>query len=280
MLNLIKPTHKEADVTLICFFTREWVLDRWLECLDKLIIDRANTELVLVIDVKNYAIYERLVSYAVAKQNEYGGVKVYNSDQWAVNTVRVYARRDRICQIHAETQDIIGNTRYVFGLEDDTIFPPDAFTKLQQINNTYPNVGYASGIQVGRWDIRYIGAWQTNDLDNPTRMQTIPYTENELVNVDGGGLYCFLTPTDLYKNATWHWHDECFGPDVCYGIDLRKRGYQCVVDTSLECGHLTEQGVLYPSEQSVVAEYNKLNDGDNDYWKLKPIVGVKGHHEN
>lgn len=203
---------------------------------------------------------------------------VRNTGRRAPHEVRLFHRRDRIRDSLTQLQQHIRERgrKYdmLFMVEDDTIIQQDALHRLlmdwKELNEQNVKVGLIEGVQVGRHGIRMIGAWRMDDLDNPTQMSTIPLNKRSLFEkIDGGGLYCFITPMELFLAHTFYWSGECFSVDVTYGIELRKKGYTNIIDWSVITGHTDQNGnVLYPNEQVTVADYRKQEDGE---WKLQPF---------
>lgn len=204
---------------------------------------------------------------------------IVNTKRKAPHEIRLFYRRDRITEMLTLMQDTIRKMpeqyEMLFMVEDDTKIEQDTLTKLvvdfDQLTQQKVKVGLIEGAQVGRHGIRMIGAWRTDDLDNPTLMTTIPYNQNALFEkIDGGGLYCFITPMELFLAHTFYWHDECFSVDVTYGLELRKKGFTNIIDWSVVAGHVDQSGnVLIPSTNCTIAEYRK----DGDRWKLQSRKG-------
>ncbi len=195
---------------------------------------------------------------------------IYISGNKAPTDVNMKVRRNRIIDMKERSKALIRGD-YVFGVEDDTIIPKDAF-KILMAHFIDEQVGFVEGVQLGRHDIQMVGAWLCDDLDNPTKQMTVLPNGEDLEQITGGGFYCYITPTSLYIEADYRWHDECFGPDVCYVMDLCRKGYDCYIDWRVGCDHITEQGVIEPDiSKAVSIEYNKIQDEKKgDFWKLQP----------
>lgn len=275
MLTSLRPTTKLVEYSIVCFFTREWALDKWLEAFDALKLPfQTWTELIFIIDVDSPQIYKRLLEHFKGKP--YNGVHIYRTDQKAANVTSLNRRRDRIVQIHELSKELIGHSKYVFGLEDDTIFPPDAFEKMLAEMEKDNELAFIEGVQCGRHNLKMIGGWRADDIHHPTYMATVPWEpDGGIVDIDGGGFYCYMTPTELYKAAEYRWEHQCFGPDVCYGLDWKRKGLKCKLDYSIACGHITEQGVIWPNEYVIQAHFDQmLEPGFPEYWKLRKFETV------
>ncbi len=200
---------------------------------------------------------------------------IVNTKRKAPHEIRLFYRRDRITEMLTLMQDTIRKMpeqyEMLFMVEDDTKIEQDTLHKLlkdyKELTDQQVKVGIIEGVQVGRHGIRMIGAWRCDDLENPTKMATIPYNRTGFFEkIDGGGLYCYIVPMKLFLEHTFYWHDECFAPDVTFGIELRKKGYTNIIDWTVVTGHCDQNGgVLYPNENCTVASYEKQENGE---WKL------------
>lgn len=188
--------------------------------------------------------------------------------------------RNRIAQLRNESKEVVADTKYVFSFEDDTIIPSDSFYKLRKsfyLANEANPTGLVSGVQVARHGLKVLGAWHVDNAQFPTEITSLGKNEvaTTLAEVSGTGFYCYLTPTKLYKEATYGWH-EPVGPDVYYGLWLRTKGLSVYVDQSVVCGHKvgTERAgykVLMPDNVDVIqARFTK----HGETWKHE-IIGQK-----
>lgn len=260
-LTTIKKSLGNPKLTIFCAFSREYVLDEWIKAFDDMGFPYSQTELVFYVDHHEATIPNRLINHFKKQDDLWHTIQIVQSGQRPTPEVRIATRRDRIVEMKEASKRYIGDSEFVFGLEDDTIPPPDAYYRLDKAWDA--QTGYVEGVQVGRWGFRMVGAWKTDNIKNPTQIETlIPLKDGGIEEIDGGGFYCYLTRTDLYKEAKYHWHDECFGPDVNYGIELRKKGLKCKIDWDLICGHLTRNGIIRPDTAQIIGvSYRKSADG-------------------
>lgn len=167
--------------------------------------------------------------------------------------------RDRIAHIRNESKESLSKTDFVFSFEDDTIIPStallDLFESWQELSRR-DKVGLVSGIQVGRHGRRVLGAWYADSYQFPTELTTLGMHEikTPIAEVDGTGMYCYLTPTKLYKSATYGWNPPV-GPDVWYGLWLRTQGYHNYVNQSVVCGHVVGDRTLVPNDEVVKVKF-------------------------
>lgn len=265
----IKPSVK-PKYTLFVPWTRVEYADKMLNNINSLFLPREDMEVIFYIDTDNKELFKRLNDWCILNQFVYNGMKMIVSGNAAppdytgtpASQSNIIPRRARIVSMKEDSKQYIEASELVFGLEDDTFIPFNAFEKLLDDLNSADNIGFAMGVQQGRWNLPVIGAWRVDNIDDIKEMRTLPFEhESDVVDIDGGGYFCYLTPASLYKAHKYHWYDECFGPDATYGLELRKKGLRCLMDFRLICEHYTEQGILLPTPQNtVVATWRKSGE--------------------
>lgn len=169
------------------------------------------------------------------------------------------SRRFRISDIHNElTKHIPDGCDYVFSIEDDTTYPPDTLTKMMGFFDYCEDCAFVEGVELGRHKSKHVGAWKADDINNPFTISSImpnfSFEEVELLNlnepvmerIDAGGLYCALIKADLYKQHVFEPYDKVgeigLSCDVNFGLWLRKKGFGCFIDWSIECDHIGDKG--------------------------------------
>lgn len=255
----------QPTVDIIVTITRYWALESLFKCLENLICDPLKTNLILYVDSDDPRIINHIEDYTdVCK---YKLVKIEFSGKPAPSEIRIKTRRDRIVANHNEIKKLI-ESDYILEVEDDTIFPENTLQKLLP-PIMRADIGFVEGVQAGRWGYKMIGAWRVDNLADPQTILTMPYLKagdknTYLENIDAGGFYCYMTKSILFKGAKFGWHDECFGPDVSFGLDLRRQGFKVLIDWSLICGHNVKTTIIYPDEKVCQVRYNKINNE----WRL------------
>lgn len=265
------------SVLMVIPLTRKWAVERQAKLLVEM--DRfTDIDVELLIWVDNREISNAFIEDMFERYEIPMSYKVVNTGNEEPHEARLFHRRNRIRDSLTSLQKHIresGRTYdMLFMVEDDTIFQPDTLQRLlmdyKDLTDQKVKVGFIEAVQVGRHGIRMVGAWRMDDLENPTKMSTIPLNKKSFFEkIDGGGLYCFITPMELFLAHTFYWHDECFSVDVTYGIELRKKGYTNIIDWTLPTGHGDQNGnALYPDSNVTVAAYEKQENGE---WKLMPF---------
>jgi len=265
MLKVIKPSEKPL-VTVFVPLTREWALDRFLPSLDNLEMPWLGTEVYFYIDTDNQNIINRATAFLEERKDKFNGSKILISGNPAPTNTRISIQRNRIIEMKERSKkDIKGS--YVFGIEDDTLVPPNAFRKMYDDFQLDYNVGYIEGVQVGRHGIKMAGVWKVDDLRNPTIQKTLePPKYESLEPITGGGFYCYLTLAYLYQNIKYRFFAECFGPDVCYVMDVLKEGYKAYVNWTIKTIHITPKQDLLVDGKIVSVVWKKDKNG----WQLQP----------
>ncbi len=83
---------------------------------------------------------------------------------------------------------------------------------------------------------------------------------------DGTGFYCYLTPIELYLEHEYITEDsDPYGPDVRYGLWIRQKGFDCLVDWSQPCGHIDGDVIITPNHNLYVENFTKTDLG----WERK-----------
>jgi hypothetical protein len=159
----------------------------------------------------------------------------------------IQRRRLRIAAIKNETKQYIEACDYVMGLEDDSIPRPDALERLLRAYSLHPFAGFISGVQLGRWGIPHLGAWTADDVYGPKQIRSLALGQG-IHEVDAAGWYCYLTKRANYMKFDYAPFDgNQLGPDVQWGLDLRRDGLKNYVDWDVPVEHRLQSGeVLMP----------------------------------
>lgn len=252
----------DKNITIFLPMCREHRVDVMAKQIKKLDIEGLNVNLVIVID--NTAIPKEFVDDIFQHRVPHLVRKIYHTSKPGASEFSVGARRERITQTFALGAKYIPlDTDIVFTLEDDTDFGSNSLMLLlwryMLLKITTPKIGLVSGIQVGRWGYKIIGAWKADNPANLTMLKSIEYRNTgNSEEVDATGFYCFITPRELFCNTPFHFLP--FGPDVHYGLDLRVKGYKNFIDWSVITGHNDNNFSLKPDNKCVVIKYEKVND--------------------
>jgi hypothetical protein len=193
--------------------------------------------------------------------------------EFSINT-----RRRRIAAVHNACRKLLKPCEYVFLIEDDGILGPDGLSRLLADYQAHPYAGFIEGVELGRWGIPHVGAWQADDVYEMKRLESAMPARPELLNdagraigripdqvveeIDAGGLYACLTRYRHYVDHEFQPYEGCaFGPDIEWSIWLRQQGYRNYLDWSVLIEHLkTEKTSIHPRATSPVQmKFEMLN---------------------
>lgn len=175
-------------------------------------------------------------------------------------------RRHRIANNFNWARQNPNKTDYTLLLEDDTNFQPHYLQKLIDLQDQHPKAGITSAVQAGRHGLHHIGAWTTDNADNPTEYKTLPYSEGTIREVTATGFYFALLKTTTYKQHPITYQQSPVGPDVQYGTKLTAAGHTNYIDDNLPCGHQEQQRTIWPTAECGIVHFKK----QNNTWQLQP----------
>lgn len=215
-------------------------LQRIFSQLDMMDADREHTHLLTYVD-GDQRLFEKVQTFTT--HSNFVRKNCVFRAKGPANVGSIRARRERIANIHNEMKRYIGASDYLFLLEDDTLPPLNIMKKLVSHMLSNPYAGFITAAELGRWGFLHLGAWKANDVYVPTKIES-PYLETGLQEIDAAGLYCCLVRRDIYMNHYFKPFEDILGPDVDFGIELRKQGYKNYIDYDLHCSHLTKKGEI------------------------------------
>lgn len=184
-------------------------------------------------------------------------------------TSSVFERRTRIANIHNEIKGLIKDADYLFLIEDDTLFTANTLRELMAAYSFHPFAGLISGIELGRWGYTMIGAWKFDDIYNPQEIVSIEYQRGRklLEEVDATGFYCALTKAENYLKHDFQPFEKILGPDVNYGISLRRVGLKNYVSHQIRCTHLTKKDPIEFHNSEIVQVRFRKNPENKWGWE-------------
>lgn len=247
-------------ITINCFFSRRWAVDLWLENLASVKHDPALTNLAIIVDCGDDYILNAIRHFA--KTRGYRSFVYKMNENWHPNDVRIAARRPRIAELKNQSKDLVMRCdgHYVIGLEDDTYFPDLDIMRLLTPLFEDVSVGFVEGVQCGRWEVKIIGAWNVDDVQNPYHAETL-LPSQDYQEIDAGGLYGYATRRELFLNHEYYTaSSQPYGPDVNFGLWVRQRGYRCLIDWSTVFGHRDWSAILYPTGDITQVTYDKSHN--------------------
>lgn len=257
-------------ITIFCPFTRRWAVEQWIENLRNVEYDPALAHLAFIVDTDEPFIATHLKRFNESKPHR--SFQIRMNDRHFPNEVRLSVRRIRIAEVKNQSKAMVANTdcEFVIGLEDDTVFNRlPSFERLLQPMIDNPKIGYVTGVQIGRWGIRMVGAWNIDDPWNPRRASTILPPQNGKGGyeaISAGGWYGYATSKKLYLDHEYHSAStQPWGPDINYGLWLQQQGYECLIDWNTPFGHNDYNKIAYP-ETYPLARATFTKDTNTGKW--------------
>lgn len=270
-----------GTVTIVLPVSRPDYLKRIFAQLDLMPCDNANTNIITIVDGGQQLIDLNQALTAGSKFKQRLSVA---RKQGIPSVGSVRGRRTRIATIHNELKQYVKlmKSDYVFCLEDDTLFPLNTLQKLLKGFEQYPYAGFITGLELGRWGWPAIGAYHVNDVYEPTELTSLKSEQfkdfpiqtqhGSLILVDAAGLYGCLIKTENYINHEFKpFMDGILGPDVEFGLAMRREGLLNFADLSLKYTHLTRNGngnIDFGNTKVVQVKVSKIEDGK---WEQKII---------
>lgn len=267
-----------VNITIIMPVSRETYLKRIFAQLELLECDREFTNLITLVDgdQRLLDLCARLTDGSKFKHR----LCVKTQLKGKSNPGSVKIRRERIAKLHNEFKQYIQKipTNYIFCLEDDTLFPTYTLDRLMQGFNNHPFAGFITGLELGRWGWTSVGVYRANDVYDTTELISLSPDEvaragnnialgDPRVAVDAAGLYGCLIKKDNYLGHEFKvFADGMLGPDVDFGISMRRQGLLNYADLRLKFTHLTpKENIDFQSATVVQVRVTKNEQGKWEY---------------
>ena len=242
--------------TLVVPFSRPWAWGRWLGRFSGVWLP-PETEVLALVDHDDPAFHEQVregMRTLVGTHNLVGARVVWTRQAPLGEWADIGVRRRRITGHWGTFLDLAqGST--ILGAEDDTL--PDWFAYRQLLGH---DAIFAQGTCIGRWDAGIVPHWTCHeDERGPLCWETGSYSGVDLVDIQGGGWYCFVADAEALRRVDFSRATEPIGPDVWSCYQLSKAG-RCVGDWRVQCLHVAETMDLSPNREVVdVVTYRFLH---------------------
>jgi glycosyltransferase involved in cell wall biosynthesis len=154
-------------------------------------------------------------------------------------------RRTRIANVHNQISGLLtDDVDYVFSIEDDGILPMNALSWLVNDMENYRSAGLVTGVELGRWGVPYVGAWNADDIMNPQKIVSAASKvgSSDVDEIDACGLYCALIRADLYKQHVFT-AENGLGPDVNMALEFKQLGFKNYIDWFVPVTHITKRNL-------------------------------------
>lgn len=236
-------------VNIILPISRSDYLKPVFDCLDKLKTPK-NTELLIILDGDlelKKKVEARLDNFILPPNlnDKFAKIQLVEFGENPAETIN--ERRYRISAIHNKAKHYVNeDCDYVLLLEDDTVYPDDTLKELKTTFDAFDNVGYVTGVELGRHKSKYVGAWVADNNEDPRVIESVMPSNKMYEKISAGGLYCCLVRSNLYTSHNFEPFDKVgtngLSCDVNFGLDIIKRGYNNYINWNIECDHIGEKG--------------------------------------
>jgi glycosyltransferase involved in cell wall biosynthesis len=130
---------------------------------------------------------------------------------------------------------------YIFFLDDDTLPPINAITKLKECNQDI-----VSGLYFSKQEPHFPQIFYKNKEKNELYDTIGDYQKDQLIEVDACGAGCLLIKKEVFKKIKQPYFNYIpsgektnrKGEDYYFCEQAKKAGYKIYCDTSIICGHL------------------------------------------
>jgi len=273
MIKVIKEP-KNPKYSFCVPISREWNMEEIIKEIEGFVFpNRSLTEILVYFDGKaehyEHFILERLK--ALKNLQEFNGLKVFCSGTEPFSDEVLIGRRQRVIEIWETFKLMMSESSEItFGLEDDIQAPANAFLTLNRHLSLDPNIGYATGAAVGRWEKPILGVWHIvyNEAGEEIEVYSLKLGKG-LEYIEGAGLYCFAVRSELIRKHTFADVAPCLSVDVNFVASVGKSGYKSIVDWSVLCNHVLGNGrILKPNNKKVVQTkwIKKNNEWEEHDW--------------
>lgn len=250
-------------ISIVMPVSRKDYLKRIFVQLELLDCDRHNTNLLCYVD-GSLELFQETRNLVVASKFKEKLCVYRHKGIGSVSSV--HRRRQRISDIHNEIRSLLNKTDYVLLTEDDTLMPMDSLKKLYNLAMMKKYFGFITGVQIGRWGYKHIGAWKVDDVYNINHIASIKKGTG-IEEIDAAGIYCCFTTKENYIKNFFKPFENILGPDVDFGINLRRRGLNNYIDHSIHCDHLSKKEVIKVFNSDVIQVKFDRDETEQMGWK-------------
>lgn len=255
----------QERVTIVMPVSRADTLPLVFTSLETLECDPYSTNLLVIVDGSNELYVDARNRVA---ESRFNNALCVQSKQPHVPALTFTTRRLRIAALHNELKELVSDCKYVLGIEDDTVIPKDTLKILLEDYAMNPYVGFIEGVELGRHGTPYVGAWKFDDVYEPKKLVSVLREDKKtLQEIDAGGFYCFITRVENYKNHKFEpFESKGMGPDINFGINLRREGYTNLIDWRIKCQHIKDDGTKISMSETLPASIQYDKKGDIWVW--------------
>ena len=142
---------------------------------------------------------------------------------------------------------LLGYYDYLFIVEADMIVPPDALTKLLALDTDVAYGLYCLRTGSHRWNafVKVNATTGRSFSDDPVYARK---AWGSTMPVEGVGLGCALIRRNVLESIPFRLENGPWANDWYFAMDCQLDGLEQVCDLSVICGHISEDGILWPTQ--------------------------------
>lgn len=254
LINNLKSSAAKEDITLIVTFSRSIFVPFFFASFKELKIPHKNMHLLVYDNTQDAILKNALVKELTPLIPDFKSVRLFKSGLKGrgsvVGTGNEQFRNSKLYNIwlmwNRMKQMIYTDTFFL--LEDDTICPPDAFSRLYKVLMSSERIGFVTGIETGRfatpWTPVRLGVHKVKmkGLKVLERRSLNPNTKG-IVPIDAAGVYCFAARTKCYLDGFEGYNPASlkipfFALDNVLVWNMKKHGWKILADFNVWCTHL------------------------------------------
>lgn len=237
------PYLPNKSVTMAVPFSRVWAVEEWFDCLMSVDWQGKDfwSEVSLLIVADGEAVLAEICKH-LNKIPDHAKYRVFKTNSTPIIEYGdLQARRLKICSIWKQMWGLAEGD-VILGSEDDSLFPPDAYIKLLTILRSNPKNGFVQASIIGRWAKDLVPHWVYTPSGVMRGWESGAWHEKTVVEIDGGGWYCFAALKEAGNKAEWTCDPTaCVGPDVLMVFSIKKLGYNTLGVWDIWVTHLLSE---------------------------------------
>jgi len=258
LLNTLEKKDKKKGITLVITASKIRVLPFFFKSLKAMDLPREEMHL-LVYDntddpIFNEALMTELDEFLCPKCRQFRSLRVYKSylkpKGQLEGSGNEHFQSSKVSNIWLMWKKIFHmiHTETFFQLEDDTLCPPDTFSRLYELLMADSKVGFVTAVETGRNNLPYVptrlGIHKIDLRDGFLwKRESFSPDTSGVQEIDASGVYCFVARTEAYKSGFENYdpiRKACviFAMDNVLTYNIKSHGWKCLADFDCWCGHM------------------------------------------
>lgn len=254
LIDNLKLGEKSAGITAVITFSRKILIPFFFASFKDLKLPRKDMHLLVYDNTDDAPLGEALQAELTPLLSEFKSVRLYKSylkgRGSVVGSGNEQFRNSKLYNIWMMWNRMkkLIYTDTFFLLEDDTICPSDAFSRLYKTLMSSKRIGFVTGIETGRFATPWIPVRlgvhkvKMKGMKVLERRSLKPDTKG-IVPIDAAGVYCFAARTAAYLSG-FEGYDPAslkipfFAMDNVLVWNMKQHGWRVLADFNIWCTHL------------------------------------------